>query len=520
MITKISLKWVRWISESFALKEWLNVFNGKNGTGKSTVIQSISDAIRWEKIQVKEWEMTLEYDGLIVSRNANRLFTSPKIDIDITLPGFLMGKHKLIKGVNTTQEERRKTVSNLLGIDRTKFFLDNKVDYDLVGLTSELRDLNTRSSTYTEQLCELESQKIPEVKKPKEITFIPSTLDNFIKGNSDQLKFLKEQLSSIDPYKEVLEVPPMPAEIIFQWEKIINEWNSQEYILLSEQLEDIISQWKNVPSRCSTCWQDILDAEKVKASLRSKYNELKASLDNFVFIEKQIAPSNIEAFTQYQKDIATYNAALKEIYDIWTYNTQIKSKIDSLQKQISEFQLIEDKTIPGQIWNEELYNQYLQDDKNYALYVNSKENTEKQILDLKKKIKDLSTKPIEDKISKYKEVELMFIESIHSQLTVGDVKFIFYKTNTSPNAIEPYSAVFDIEYKWKMYDQLSWGEQVVVDVVIATLFLSKSTLDFILLDNAEISNENLKMLHDEYLNGIQLITTRISNKELNLTHKI
>jgi len=521
MIKNITLKWVRGISKSFELKEWLNNFVWKNWTWKSTVIQSITDAFRWEKIQVKEWEMTLNYDDNMIQRNANRLFSSPKSDIDLVLPGFLMWKHKTIKGVNSTNEERRITVSNLLGIDRTKFFLDAWIDYDLKWAMAELRDMNTKSSTYADELITLESKKSKKLTKPTVVKLIQWSEEKVEKWNAYELESLNNSLSNLRlKWKKVPEEPTSIDKIDFIPDSVITEWNQSEIDSMKKQLAEIAAKWQNMPDICEACGQTIQDVESAKAKLRLEYTQLSTNINNTKVIDREVQPSNLEAYNKNANDIADYNLEVLTRNNIIESNTSIEAEAKEIQSKIDNFKLVKDTVIPAVIWNDSEYQDYLDADRAYALAQQESKWIKDRIKETKAKIKSLSTEKLEDKIEAYKDTELAFVESVDKQLTVGDVKFVFYKANTSPNATEPYAAVFDILYNWKSYTELSGWEQVIVDVVIATLFIKKLTLDFILIDNAEISDSNIKMLMKEYLDWVQVICTRIWTSPLTLKHTI
>jgi len=501
MINNITLQNVRWINESFKLKKWLNVFTWKNGTGKSTIIKSIIDWFRWEKISVKEWEMSLSYGDSVINRQKNKLFSSPKSDIDLCIPWFLMWKQKVIKWVNSTTEDRRNTISNLLWIDRTKFFLDAWIDYDLKWLSSQLREMEVTSNTYTRELLELEQTKIEEVKEPKEVKLVSSTI-----WNKWELDRLKESLKSDRLIKE--DIPKALSKPI---EVILVKWNESEYNNLKKELANIITEGKNIPVTCSTCWQDIKDAEQMKAALRIKYNNKAKEIKNF-----DIISSNIELYEQYRSDLELYNQSITRQTNVESRNIDIENQVKEINKQIKEFKLIESTE-----WNEEEYNSYKTEVTSYEVYKQSLENKDNKIKDLKSKIKWLSTQSIKDKIELYKDTELNFINYVDDKLTVGDLKFKFYKRNISPNSDSEFSPIFTIEYKWIPYNELSWWQQWVVDIIVSYLFISKDTnIDFILIDNAEIWSEELNEVISNYLNDIQIITTRITNKNLELKHKL
>ena len=497
---KLTINNIRWINNTFKFNN-LNVLTGENWSGKSSIINLIKDMLRG-KTDIKEWWAMLNYwwkddeNKMNINIQNGRIFESPHIDMDLSTPWFLMGKGKLISGINKSMEDRRKTISDFLKIDRDWFFKKEWVSPDIKWLTSELKTLRTKESVLTWELMEKESLSITNIDKPKEVKLVQSTL-----SNQWELDNLNSRLENIK-YEDCPIVEINPKKVI------LIQWNELEYNNLKKELVNITTEGRNIPVTCPTCWQDIKDAEQMKAALRVKYNEKVKEIKSF-----NIVSSNIELYEQYRSDLEKYNKRNLEIQNIDLNNKRKTEEINDLKQQIKDFKLIKSTN-----WNEKEYEAYQTALSNYNSNKQIIKSREEDIEKIKEKIKAIPTIDIEAKIKKYKETELKFVESLKDKLKVGDLEFIFYTELKSPNINwESFKSTFEIKYKGKNYNECSSWEQGIIDVMIAYLFLEDRPL---LIDNWEISDEKLKEFIKDYWKDITIICTRISDWDLKLTHKL
>ncbi len=493
MIQKLNVKWVRWINLDLSPKK-INCLAWKNASGKSTVISLIRDIYRW-KTSIKEWETTImDSDNTLINKNW-KLFWKINIWDQMLLmtPWFFMGQ-KTIPWINKSKEDKRKTISELLWIDRDEFFLDNWVDYNIKWLNQELRDLNTTEIAYWEQLIEAENQlkDLVKVKKPKEI--------KLTNGNENDLELLKSQLNNLWEPEVCNWLHKKPKEV-----KLI-EWNKHELDNLNNELQVILSDGKSIPSVCDKCWQDIKDADKQKGILRKRYADKLAEINNFKLIE-----GNINEFNNYKDELNKYNNSIKEKDRIENSNKIISERKKEIEDKIKNFKLIK--------WNSEEYIEYTNANGEYISYNSKKETLEKRIKEIEDKIKSFNSKEIEDKIKKYKDTEKKFIKWIDNKLILWDLKIIFYRESITPNSDgDMYISDFNIEYKGKLYNELSGWESWVVDIILAAIFINQDKLiDFITIDNAEISEDNIKKVIKDYLWDLQVFYTKISKTDLKVS---
>ena len=500
---KLICNWIRNINETFIMNNNINVLSGKNWSGKSSIIQIIKDMLRG-KTDIKDWSAILQYGwvgsdyDLTVNVQKGRIFDSPQIDIDLATPWFLMWKWKLVSWVNKSMDDRRQTISRFLKIDRDWFFAEQKCNPDIKWLTSELKTLKTEESVLTWELMEREWIDITNIEKPKEVKLVPGTL-----WNQSELDSLQARLDSIK-MGEVPVIVPKPKEVK------LDVWNIQAFNKLKEWLTDIKNQWLNIPTTCDKCWQDISDAEQMKEALRKKYANLVREIKAY-----DLKESNQEKYEQYRSDLDLHTNSVTRAENVKSNNLDKENQKKALAEEIKSFKLVTTTK-----WNEEEYEKYQHDLSNYNANEQIKAIREKYITTLKDKIKAIPTVDIEVKIKKYKECELKFVESLKDKLKLWDLEFIFYKELKSPNVNwEMFTPTFEVTYKGKNYNECSWWEKWIVDIIVAYLFIKESNLDMILIDNAEVGVRELQEIIKEYLSDVKVICTRIDSWDLKLTNK-
>lgn len=505
MIKSIELLEVRWITTNIEFNK-LNFIEGRNWSWKSTIIDLIKWMYKW-KINIKSWISILTDTDWLVLRNEVWILTNKWFalwtDIELCTAWFFMWWTQ-ISWINKSQEDKRKTISELLWIDRDQFFKDKWIDYDIKWLTWELKELKIREDTYTDSLIKTENDLdwLEVVTEPIEIKY-----NETVEWNQSELDRLKDNLKSIrliDTKQWLLKEPK---------EVLLIQGNQNELDQLNKELQNIWIEGKNIPAKCDKCNQDIVNAEDIKKSLRIKYTKKLEEISIF-----KLEKSNQLDYEIYQREYALYDSAViqykKDIED----NKNIQINVDDINKKIKEFKLI--KTT---LWNIEEFAKYKDELSLYKVYESSKKQLEENIEWFINDIKWLDWKTLEKKIKKYKLIEKEFVSSVGNQLQLWDLQIIFYKELKSPNTKwEMFTETFDIKYKGKLYNEISGWERAVIDILIAKLFIDKNDIiDFMLQDNAEISKEVLTSVYTDVLekDKIQLIATRISNTELIITNK-
>ncbi len=478
---KLTIANIRWITDVFEL--WnLNIFNWSNWSGKSTVIQIIKEMLWW-KTTIKKGEASLEIDWKIISLNNWILFNSPWIKINELW--FLSGKGKQVKWYNSTKQDKRNTVFELLWIEQ--------MQGDISWLTWELKTLKTKENLLIEELMELEEKEYAEIPKPKEVKLI-----NWTEGNKYELDNLKETLNEI-------KIINLPEELDKPKEVKLNSSNIKELELLKTELESIKQEGINIPESCDKCWQVIVNREKMKEVLRAKYTDLANKINSFNLIE-----SNQDEYEKYRDELLKYQYRLVDIQHVKDSNLDKNKKIQSINKKIEEFKLI--KSTDG---NQDEYEEY---QLALRVYESNKQNIEtkdQSIKLLKEKIKVIPTIEVETKIKKYRKDELEFNKKLEWLLTLGDIKIITSKQLKSPNVSwEMFASDFRIEYKGKEYDECSSWEQIMIDIKVNEILFKDS--EYILIDTAEISTENLKKAIKDIKNK-KIFTTRISKWDLKIS---
>ena len=536
------IEWVRWISNSFDFNENLNVLEGENGTGKSTILSLIKDAYKG-KTTIKDWYMKLsDSNNIEISIVEWKVKNSPKLDkdIDILIPWVFMNDTRYI-GINKTKEDKRKFLSDILWIDREWFFKEAWINYDIKWLISELRDEKVRQIEWANDLSNIKKQleELEEVKEPTKVQLVTS--------NESELQLLKDRLNEYkSSYIDIKEKKELLPEIKLVIDKKI-EGNEKELQAMKEELEKIVVKWKEirnklsnlkikeVKDKCEYCWQSLNNELAIKQSekdynnkkleletnleeITKSYKKLSKEINDFVLIETKLIKWNQEDYEQRLKDnneIIKYNNDIDK--DI-KFNKELDIKIKDIEDKIKSFKLTK--------WNQKEYEEYQSLLSDYNSYKSNKELLEKQLLVITDKIKSSKVVEIEDKISSYKETELSFIKFIENKITIWDLKFIFFRESKDKNADSQFISDFDIEYKGKLYSNLSGWEQAMVNIILSSILIkaynkkSGGDIDFILIDNAEISTENLKLVIKEYLQWFQVITTRIGKWDLTLSNKL
>lgn len=536
------IEWVRWVSNSFDFNENLNVLEGENSTGKSTTLSLIKDAYKG-KTTIKDWYMKIsDSNNIEISIVEWKVKNSPKLDkdIDILIPWVFMNDTRYI-GINKTKEDKRKFLSDILWIDREWFFKEVWINYDIKWLISELRDEKVRQIEWANELSNIKKQleELEEVKEPTKVQLVTS--------NESELQLLKDRLNEYkSSYIDIKEKKELLPEIKLVIDKKI-EGNEKELQAMKEELEKIVVKWKEirnklsnlkikeVKDKCEYCWQSLNNELAIKQSekdynnkkleletnleeITKSYKKLSKEINDFVLIETKLIKWNQEDYEQRLKDnneIIKYNNDIDK--DI-KFNKELDIKIKDIEDKIKSFKLTK--------WNQKEYEEYQSLLSDYNSYKSNKELLEKQLLVITDKIKSSKVVEIEDKISSYKETELSFIKFIENKITIWDLKFIFFRESKDKNADSQFISDFDIEYKGKLYSNLSGWEQAMVNIILSSILIkaynkkSGGDIDFILIDNAEISTENLKLVIKEYLQWFQVITTRIGKWDLTLSNKL
>lgn len=526
---KLTIQNIRWINWTFELKD-LNVFKWSNWVGKSTVLQIVKELLQG-KTSIKEWTAILEMDWQVINMTNWVIFNSPKINIrDLW---FLSWKGKQVKWINSTKEDRRKTIFNLLNIEQ--------FEGDIKWLTWELKEAQIKESTLMDELMEKESLWTMEMDKPKEVKLVPGII-----WNQSELDRLKESLDS-DRFigEDIPSIHPKPTEVKLT-ERSVVEGNSKELEKLKAELEAIKTEWlnkkieiesvelENIQEKCPTCQRDYDNTDQAKIIARTTYDDLISRLTAekqliwnkytskaneikaFKLIEDVVTESNVELYEQYRSDLELHNQSISRKTNAESRNIDIQNQLKEINKQINEFKLVTETK-----WNEVEYEKYQQDLANYNANETVKKSRLQDIESLKTKIQEIPTVDIKSKIKRYREDELEFVKSIEDKLTIGDIKISVFTELKTPNAAwEMFKSDFKILYKWKEYDELSTWYQVICDVVIEKLFMINEWSKLLLIDNAEISTENLDKIIKEELQWITILTTRISNTDLILKYNI
>lgn len=493
-VSKVSLVNVYWITEDFNLKDF-NTISGPNGSGKSTIINSIIEVLKW-KTNIKDWKAEITFDDWqVYSIAKGKLIWSPWFgnQMDLMTPWFLMNGTP-VTWINKTHEDRRKTLSEVLGIDRDQFFKDAGIDYNTKWLASELKDLKTREATYTSEIIK-EEEKLMNHKAIDK----PTTVE-LIEDNSQWLTHLKEKvehLKSLIKSLQALPEKPTPVQLI--------QWNESDLNTMKSQLTSILEQWKSVTDTCPTCSQKLPDAETVKQKYRNDYKELWEKINNFI-----LQPSNTEEYMQYQKAQSNYDNIFSNNKIIEEENAKIQTRITQLEEEIKNYKLVSGNTDAYKAYQEvlSLYNQ----DQAAIQWAKLR------IEEMTSIIQSLNTDEIEDKIKAYKKTERKFVEFVENKLAIWDLRILFYRELKTPNTDgDIYTPTFEIEYQWKPYSELSAWFKWVVDILLARIFIQAYKLiDFVLVDNAEISAENIKMIQEEYFKDFQFIHTSIAKTKLSI----
>lgn len=491
MIKNINITWVRWIEINCSIKKNI-IIEWDNWTWKSSVINLIKEAFKW-KTSIKEWDVTITTEETTIGIKNWKLFSSPWLGVkmDLMTPWFLMN-WTWVTWVNKTTEDRRKTISDLLWIDRDWFFKDAWIDYDIKWLTGELKDLRSKEQAYSLELIETENKikDLKTIKKPKEV-ILTQWNENEYKAIQERIKVKGNSIVWLD----------------FDWIKpeeiILEMWNEKEFEQLNKELQQIKNEWTSIKESCSTCGQKILDADLVKESLRKKYADKVKEITDF-----NIVKNNVSEYNLYRDKLSKYENWLKKLEETKENNLRFQEEIIELEKDLSEFKLV--------TWNKEEYLKYQESLNEYNKFMNTKKILWDRVKDLESKIKWLDSLSIETKVRKYKDTEKEFVKWVENKLVVGDLKIIFFEElKTANQEWELYKPTFNLEYKWVTYDECSSGQRYTIDCILAYLFIKVYwILDFILIDSAEIWDTNLKSLINNELKDLQVIATRIKNSKL------
>lgn len=527
MLKQINLNKVRWISKNFFNLWKVNYIYWRNGAGKSTVISSIIDSFKW-KSWIKDGDISIFLDDtteMSIKKWVVKWSVWLWKEMDLQVAWFFMNKET--SWVNKTKDEKRQTIFNVLWIDREQFFKDSWVDFDIKWIRKEIKELEIKSKTLTWELLDVQSKlnSLEEIKKPKEVKLKEWNEEQY---NLELYNFQEKELEVKKLNWELQYIELNKPEKIELIKTEIIEGNENEYQSLSNKIQEIKDKGKEIWDKlkslqewvCPCCKQTYSNPEEIDSlskqleELRIKYSEYAKEYNEFNLIKREVKEGNEKEYSEYLVELERYNNSLIRKEQIKEELTIKAFKLWELKTKVDSMKLVKS--------NRDKYDQYLVELKSYNEYLSNKKFLEDNIEDLKNKIRENSSIDLQTKLALYKKTEKEFIAMLEWKARLDeDTKFIFFRELKTPNTDgDFYTSDFDIEYKGKLYSECSMWEKAYIDILLAKMFIDyNAVLDFIVIDNAELSDENLDKIIKEQLTWYQVFATRITDGDLDIVSK-
>ena len=498
MIKKLKIKNFKWINE-VEYNLWQDtIITGKNGSGKSTIIEAIVRCLTWEVNWYKkklDASVTIETETMTTSRvKWNLLWSPPPNNIKRLLVGLipwylnsLTTKDKLdvILSRYTSKEER--CANDII-----------QTDEDVTRVKKLVKEQQKLADVYAEELVDINNKVIdlgdiniwslPELKKRydnitenKRLINESLIIQHKIENNSQMIEDLTKDLWDFNKDGSLYSIR----------EDLKTKRNNVSK-LETKQSELRIKYSKLQSWICYTCWNKTSNNDelnRIKIEWQKIWDELQSLDKDNIDIQIESIDKQIDSY-QSKLRISDEIDRLKDttfeqivIPSIEDYTTE---EYEDLKLKLSNF--------------EELFSKQQQ-----------KKLLEERRLILKGKISSLDYNQLQRWLDYYKEEELSYYEAISEDINSSfDFDLVLFKHNSTNDW---YQLLFDISKNWVDYFWLSTAEKWLIDIQLSK---SVALTDFILIDNWErFSTVNIKKIF-QIMWEEQVILTKVSQGKLNI----
>lgn len=457
---------------------WINILEWENWYGKSTILNTIMSLYTGNYPNMR----SLPEGSAVIEQSNNKYVLTKKnwVWIDFQ-PSELYNYCVVGKFFDLPSTvKQREVLVQLLWLDQEQFIKDkcNELNNPLLtytpdlekNLKAKLKDFESREALIIEDIQRLKKEIIDApVKEFKDIEEFFQAKQKFHELVNEYNKNIHEsirlaQVASQKNNKVKLDL----AQAKQQLEYIVNAL-AQKHKLIEDLRKQFLELDPN-NCRCSSCLQ-VLPVEN--------FNKQKEQIKQ----QGVQAKETLEAFQNEHAELVTKIKELESIVleDKPLVLPSLLSYDDPDAETLVKF------TIP------KVSAERFQEKKDYEANIEQLEIVKRELALKESQLKNIDTLKVQDAIDT--------LDSIKKQFT----KLLSEKTSELPLQIELYKEQKNWELKESFtiihngieYSNLSHGNKVIVQILLAKIFIDKLGLDFILIDEASsIGKDNAKYIAD------------------------
>ena len=466
-------------------KQWINIIEEENWYWKTTILNSIvslyTNKFPWLRT-LPDWVISIDTSkgNAILSKNSWIGSTTEPNDLyQYIVPG------KFFELKSTT--EQRKVLIDLLELDYNSFmksecdkakaqftYLEWNEDLEK-KLKDKLKEFETNETLILKDITRLKSEVI---------NFEEKSFEDIIRYNSDKnLVLQKIQDYNKDIIKRQNDYNLLCSNIKDINNKI-NNYNNEATRLslvnidINKTILWLRDEWtnSNINSSCDKCWSQLTWDNKQK--VLDWISKLATTCKNNITSNE----IKIKELTKSKDELINKLNELNKLVDSYDTNFQLLSTEDLISSCIK---LDLDIVNPSQ----ERLNEY----EAYNVAKNKNERTMSELKYKEDSLRSIDTLKLSSSIDKLKDIKSLFTKKLEEATASLPLDIELFEVLKNWNVKE----TFTIKKDWIDYYDLSQGNKMIVNIMLAKLFIDKLWLDFILIDESNsISKSNIEYIKE------------------------
>lgn len=497
MISKIKLSYPTFGTDGLELEheftKWINIIEWENGYGKSTILNTIMSLYTGNYPNMR----TLPEGSAVIEQTLDKYVLSKKnwIGIQFTpselynycvvgkffdLPSTVKQREVLVKLLGLDMEEFIKTKCEALNNPLLAYVPDLEKN-----LNTMLKDFETREALIIEDIQRLEKEIIDApVKEFNDIT-------EYYENKKKQVELVNEYNKGIYAKTTLIQAKNNESNKIKL--DLSSAKQELEYTILSlaskhKEIESLRTEFLSLDPndcKCTTCNQTlpVSSFELVKDNLKAKWIKAKEEL-------AVLQTKHAELITKIEK----LEAQVLTLSEPEPYPQPIAT--DSL-----DVETLTNFTFP------KITAERLQEQKDYEASLQQIEIVKRELELKKNQLKSIDTLKVQNAIDSLKDIKKQFTKLLNEKTKELPIQIELYKEQKNWELKESFTII----HNGMEYSTLSHGNKMIVQILLAKIFIDKLGLDFILVDEASsIDKDNAKYIADLSKN-YQIILAKASN---------
>lgn len=496
MISKIKLNypsfWTNWLELEHEFTSGINILEAENGYGKSTILNTIMSLYTGSYPNIR----TLPEGSAVIEQTLGKYVLSKKNWIGIQFQPSELYNYcvvgKFFELPSTVKQ--REVLVQLLELDQEKFISDkcNELNNDLLvytpdlekNLKAKLKDFESRESLIIEDIQRLKKEIIDApVKEFKDIEEYYEAKTKFHELVNEYNKNIHKQITDIQTASQKNNKVKMDIQQAKQQLDYTVSSLAQQHKVIEDLRKQFLEMNPN-DCKCSACLQilpledfnkqkELLKAQGVKAkedvqSLQNKHAELISKI------------KELEAIVLDDKPVV--------LPQLLTYDDP-------------EAQTLVKFTIP------KVSEQRFQEKKDYEASIEQLEIVKRELALKESQLKNIDTLKVQDAIDTFDGIKKSFTRVLSEKISELPIQIELYKEQKNGELKESFTII----HNGMEYSTLSQWNKMIVQILLAKIFIDKLWLDFILVDEASsIGKDNAKYILD-LSKKYQIILAKASN---------